>query len=138
MSLCKTSGRAVIAALSLVGGTTGSAHAQCYLLGCATEWSNGRIINLGGLLGSKQSFAWSINDAGQVVGVSYANSFISATEWSNGRIINLGGLMGGFSVASAINDAGEAVGVSNVGKTSVSSAVEWSGGSIINLGALRG
>ena len=43
-----------------------SAHAQCY--DCATEWSRGSVINLGGLPGSTYSEAYGINDAGQAVG----------------------------------------------------------------------
>jgi hypothetical protein len=36
----------------------------------ATEWSGGRVIDLGGLPGSFESVAESINDRGQVVGDS--------------------------------------------------------------------
>ena len=34
----------------------------------ATEWSDGQVIDLGGLPGSTYSIAYGINDAGQVVG----------------------------------------------------------------------
>ena len=36
----------------------------------ATEWSDGRVINLGGLHNSPNSAAYGLNDAGQAVGVS--------------------------------------------------------------------
>jgi hypothetical protein len=53
MSLCKTCGLAIVAAVSLLGETTDLAHAQC-LPGesCALEWVGGSVINLGGLPGS--------------------------------------------------------------------------------------
>jgi uncharacterized membrane protein len=69
MSHWKASGLAIFAVICLLGETTGSAHAQCnsFLSYCATEWSHGKVINLGGLPGSEASVARSINDAGQVV-----------------------------------------------------------------------
>ena len=67
MSFFKTSGLAIFGVVCLLGGTTGSAHAQTIF---ATEWSNGQVINLGGLPGSTRSQAYGINDAGQVVGFS--------------------------------------------------------------------
>jgi probable HAF family extracellular repeat protein len=84
------------------------------------------------------SVASSINNAGQVVGVSYpANGLSQATEWSGGGVINLAGLPGSvFSAATDINDSGQAVGTSFVGATQF--AVEWSGGDVVNLGSLPG
>jgi probable HAF family extracellular repeat protein len=81
----------------------------------ATEWSHGKVIDLGGLPGSTDSIAQSINNAGDVVGVStFANGTSVATEWSGGKIINLGGLPGfTFSQAESINDPGQVVGSSN-------------------------
>ena len=66
MSYWKSFGVAIFAAAWLLGEATGSAQAQCTSSGCATEWSGGSAINLGGLLLGSQAF--SINDAGQVVG----------------------------------------------------------------------
>src|SRR5271166_5315718 len=51
----------------------------------ATEWSGGKIINLGGLPGSTYSSASGIINAGQVVGVSEVGGSYYATEWSGGR-----------------------------------------------------
>ena len=163
MSLCRTFGLAIFATVCLLGGTIGSAYAQCtsVLLECATEWSGGKVINLGGLPGSASSVAEGINDAGQVVGQSggYAIEWsggkiiklgpgaafginnvgqvvgesVGATEWSGGSVINLGGLPGyRISEVVGINDAGQAVGYSEVGKLTY--ATEWSGSSIIDLG----
>jgi hypothetical protein len=69
MSYWKSFGLAIFAVFCLLAETTGSAHAQCNP--CATEWSGGQVINLGGLPGSFTSQASRINDAGQVVGDSY-------------------------------------------------------------------
>ena len=103
----------------------------------ATEWSNGNVINLGGLPGSVDSFASGINNSGQIAGDSQYivnnNGFTIAAEWINGAVINLGGLLGFTdSGASGINNAGQVVGGSIV--DGVDYATEWSNGSIINLG----
>jgi uncharacterized membrane protein len=143
MSHWKSSGLALFAAACLVGGSIGSAHAQCnpFNTQCATEWSGGSVVNLGGLSGSAGSVAQGINNAGQAVGFSIVGGVEVATEWSGSSIINLGGLLGSAgSNALAINNAGQAVGASIfVGRGNV--ATEWSGGiggSIINLGGLPG
>ena len=98
MSLRKTSGLAIFAVVCLLGEATGSAHAQCTLSSgaqCATEWSGGRVINLEALPGSTRiSAAQDINDAGQIVGISFVGGQAYATEWRGGRVINLGGLPG--------------------------------------------
>jgi probable HAF family extracellular repeat protein len=99
------------------------------VFGDAVEWSNGSVINLGGLPGFTGSSATAINNAEQIVGISVFNGVDHATEWSDGNIINLEGLPGfTSSFASGINDAGQVVGYSD------GEAVEWSGGDIIDLG----
>ena len=70
--------------------------------------------------GSTGSGAFSINDAGQVVGLSIVGGVDVPTEWSGGSIINLGGLPGSTnSEALGINDRGQVVGFSFVGSVSV-------------------
>jgi uncharacterized membrane protein len=68
----KKFGLAIFAALCLLGETVELAHARCTDGGgvCATEWTDGKVINLGSLPGSVESLAHAINDAGQVVGFS--------------------------------------------------------------------
>ena len=91
----------------------------------ATEWSGGSVTNLG------PGFAYAINDAGAVVGLSAGY----AAEWSGGSVINLGGLPESTgSEALAINASGQVAGFSIV--NDVLYATEWSGGSVINLGGL--
>jgi hypothetical protein len=123
MSHAKSFGLAILAALSLLGEGTGSAHAQCAPAPgyptCATEWSGGSVINLGG---GVNAVAISINNAGQAVGYNG-----EALEWSGGAVITLGSLPGSSgSQALAINDFGQAVG-SSFG-VSGDFATEWSGG----------
>jgi uncharacterized membrane protein len=60
----------------------------------ATEWSGGRVINLGGLPGSVFNAANDINDSGQAVGTSFVGATQYPVEWSSGSVINLGGLPG--------------------------------------------
>ena len=136
MSFWKACGLAFFAAVCLLGETAGSAHAQCdfNIFGaiCATAWSGGSVINLGGLPGSTPDFAYGINAAGQVVGASGG----AAVKWSGGGVINLGGLLDSSSVALSINGAEQAVGSSSVGGHQY--AIEWSDGSVINLGGLPG
>jgi probable HAF family extracellular repeat protein len=140
MSPWKKFGLGLFTAVWLLDAIAGSALAQCFRSvehnECATEWSSGGVINLGGLPGFTSSYAWSINDAGQVVGYSIGEGTY-ATEWSGGNIINLGGLPGfSFSLSTDINNAGQVIGNSFFGN--VPHATEWSGGSIIDLGGLSG
>jgi uncharacterized membrane protein len=134
MSYSKSFGLAMFAAACALGETMGSAHAQCSISSsgngeCATEWSGGSVIDLGG---PGSTIAFSINNVGQAVGVSTVG-FSQATEWSGGSVISLGGP---GSIANSINNAGQAVGVSVVG--GVNQATEWSNGSVIGLGGLPG
>ena len=80
----------------LLGETTDPAHAQCDRFSfCATEWSSGSVINLGGLPGFPGNEAFSIDNAGVAAGASSPTlvpEFVDATEWSRGRVIVLGGL----------------------------------------------
>jgi uncharacterized membrane protein len=99
------------------------------------EWRQGH--RPGGLPGSTDSIAESINNAGQAVGYSYVGGFVRATEWSGGKVIDLAGLPGStYSIAYGINDFGQAVGFSVVGGFDY--ATEWSHGRVINLGGLPG
>ena len=90
---------------------------DCYLA-LAFEWQNGTLTNLGALAPGVDSFAFSINLAGQIVGVSEDGAVDPLTGfpetrgalWENGKIIGLGTLGGYDSIASAINDRGEIVG----------------------------
>jgi probable HAF family extracellular repeat protein len=136
MSHWKSLALGFFATVCLLGETTGSAYAQCSSSPppCGpTEWSDGRVMDLGGPPGSTLSLAFSVNDAGQAVGYSNFSNGQFATEWSDGRVIDLGGLPGSTSsFALSINDHGQAVGDSGGLPT------EWSNGRAINLGGPPG
>ncbi len=69
-------------------------------------YSNGVMQDLGALGGSTGSFAFGINDAGQVVGSSGDTAFL----FSNGVMQDIGTLGGPVSQAFAINNVGQVVG----------------------------
>jgi len=74
-------------------------------------WTLGGLTDLGDLGGGK-SYAYAINNLGQIVGESYVNSSNShAFWWKTGDMQDLGGLTGGVrSIAVSINNLGQAVG----------------------------
>ena len=146
MAYWKSFGLALFAAVGLLSEARGSARAEIYEYTYAVEWSNGNVINLGGLSGYTSSSAAGINDAGQVVGTSTVGNRAYATEWRGDNVTNLGGLSGAIvSSPVSINNIGQAVGATypvliTVGPDdlAVNHATEWSGDSIINLGGLPG
>ena len=72
---------------------------------------SGGIQDLGDLGGGK-SYAYGINNLGQIVGESFINSTTShAFLWQSGNIQDLGALSGGVrSMATSINNLGQVVG----------------------------
>lgn len=105
----------------------------------ATIW-NGET---GSTLGASNvtSYAWGINDAGQVVGSATGPDYLNlhATLWSGGNTLDLGTLGGSVSAAYAINAGGVVVGDSSISDASTAShATLWNGTSAIDLGTLGG
>jgi probable HAF family extracellular repeat protein len=78
----------------------------------AVVWDGGQIIDLGTLGGEHgQSWAYGINDVGQVVGsVLTADGVLHAFVWDGERMVDLGTLGGARSAAYDINSAGQVVG----------------------------
>jgi probable HAF family extracellular repeat protein len=93
----------------------------------AVLWQNDHILDLG-TLGGNSSFAGSINDRGQIMGVSLndvpdpfsivglgSTAALTQTRsflWEHGKMHDLGTLGGPDSFAIFLNDAGEVAGVS--------------------------
>lgn len=83
----------------------------------AVSWQGGNVTDLGGLLGSDYSAAYSTNDAGDVVGGSRADQSSGAPThaflYHAGVMTDLGSLPGDSnSSANSINDDGQIVGQS--------------------------
>jgi probable HAF family extracellular repeat protein len=130
----------------------------------AVLWRSGVPISLG-TFGGTSSAAWSVNDAGQVVGGaansvpdSFANSFVDydpfpfpvSTEvhaflWSNGVLQDLQTLGGPDSSAEFVNESGQVAGVSFVNDTPNATTglptldpFLWENGEMKDLGSLGG
>jgi probable HAF family extracellular repeat protein len=89
---------------------SGAAHRHAFL------FSNGVTTNLGTLAGGTQSFAYAINDAGQVSGASNANGAgqLRAALFETGAVTDLSSLVGGtISNAYGINNRGDLAGATN-------------------------
>lgn len=83
------------------------------------------------------SFAFGINDSGQVVGYVNDISGERATIWNGTTATELGTLGGTRSSALGINDAGQVVGYSTTASGAFR-ATAWSGTTAIDLGILPG
>lgn len=116
---------AVILAFTLSNTGTRAAAPQSY-----------GITDLG-TLGGRMTFAYDLNDAGQVVGYSTTSFHSHAFLWQNGQMtdlgtLNLGTHTGNFSAAYAVNALGTAVGNSPVSNGNPR-ATMWRDGRIIDL-----
>jgi|ERR1022692_44828 probable HAF family extracellular repeat protein len=103
----------------------------------AFVYSDGSLSDLG-TLGGTQSFASSINTAGQVTGTAdtAAGGPRDAFLYANGTMKDLGSLNGTGSTGYAINNAGQVVGLSrsSAGEASTqTTATLWTGTNVINL-----
>lgn len=82
----------------------------------ACLWRSGALTDLG-TLGGNYSYAYGLNDSGQIVGISFAANEANtrAFVWRNGAMTDLGTLGGASSQAYAINNANAIAGVANLG-----------------------
>ncbi len=92
-----------------------------------------------GTLGGSNSFAYAINNAGQIAGQSQTTTSggaYNATVWSGGKAMNLqpSSGAGNSTRAYAINNAGVVVGESNNPVYQLEIATVWNNGSTMQLG----
>lgn len=111
--------------------------------GCwhAFLWENGTMTDLGALEGHRQSYAYSINNRGQIVGISSSGDYPSgvwhAVVWENGTISDLGEVPGAVNrFARGVNDSGQIVG--SWDDASSANPLLWDRGSTVALPALPG
>jgi probable HAF family extracellular repeat protein len=100
----------------------------------------GWVIRDLGTLGGKASYAYAINDRGQVVGESEtASGVMHAFLWQSGEMTDLGALGGSWSYAYAINGRGQVVGESDTAPgAGYGHAFLWQKGKMTDLGTLGG
>jgi probable HAF family extracellular repeat protein len=94
----------------------------------AFSWTaEGGMVDLG-TLGGANSYAYAVNDSGQVVGYSYipGDAAFHAFSWTaDGGMVDLGTLGGANSYAYAVNDSGQVVGDSSSSTSGNLHATMW-------------
>lgn len=121
-----------------VGGTGFCATPGTAAITHAVLWQNGNATNLGNLGGAFNNFAVSINNRGQVIGLSdlAGDATSHAFLWQNGVMTDLGTLPGDYlSIAYDINDRGQVVGQSCDVNFNCR-AFLWEGGTMTDLNTL--
>jgi probable HAF family extracellular repeat protein len=112
----ETYARGINEAGQVVGNSLGASGYHAFLwedVNGNGQSDPGEMTDVGDL-GGAESVAFDINEAGQVVGLSYtASGQVHAFLWMlEAGMIDLGTLGGAYSLAYAINDAGQVVGYS--------------------------
>jgi probable HAF family extracellular repeat protein len=110
-------------------------------------WDNGVMQNLG-TLGGPDSWAFFVNDSGQVAGISYPDSSsISGCDtpgknhgflWENGHMKDVGTLGGSCSWPEGLSNQGRIVGWSNMAGDTTQHPFLWDGTTLLDLGTLGG
>jgi probable HAF family extracellular repeat protein len=138
----------------VVGVAANTVSDAVSMLGWGTQaraflWQAGTMRDLG-TLGGPDSFGWSVNDRGQVAGVSYTSAVpksatgqppIDVFLWEHGRMRDLGSLGGSvpvFDGIAGINERGEIAGQSNLAGDRTAHPFLWDGTGMIDLGTLGG
>ncbi len=109
--------------------------AICALTSVSSRAQSYNIADLGALLGTN-SFAYGINNNGQVVGYWTGTNGAHAFLYSAGAVTDLGGLGGVNQYALSINSSGQIVGFGAA--TNGMRAFLYKNGSLTNLGTLGG
>jgi probable HAF family extracellular repeat protein len=109
-------------------------------------WQNGVLQDLG-TLGGPDSFGITINERGQITGLSFTNNTPNSTTgiptldpflWQQGRMTDIGTLGGTFGVGNAVNNGGQVVGFSDVAGDLTNHAFSWDRGVLTDIGTLGG
>jgi probable HAF family extracellular repeat protein len=131
-----------VAGFSLTSTTPNSATDSCGTGIPTTDpflWEDGHMIDLG-TLGGTCGFPFSLNNRGQVVGLSDLAGDLTNHPflWQGGKMKDLGTLGGTFGFAAGINDAGEVVGAATDEDDQSLLAFLWKQGNMTNLGTVNG
>jgi probable HAF family extracellular repeat protein len=109
----------------IVGGSDGPDGQRAVL------WRDGQMIDLG-TLGGRGSFAYAINDRGQIVGTSTtATGQMHGFLWQDGQMRDLG--IQGETLPKDINNSGQVVGWSDFGQEGDYFGFLWQAGSLVRL-----
>jgi probable HAF family extracellular repeat protein len=107
----------------------------CLLLLSAAKGQTSYTITDLGSLGGFSSFAYGINNSGQIVGVALitGNSAFHAFLYSGGHMLDLGTLGGSYGDAYGINNSGQIVGEAGITGDFATHAFLYSAGQLQDL-----
>jgi len=102
-------------------------------------WENGKMMDLG-TLGGVLTKSFSLNNGGQVVGISNLSGDVISHPflWKEGVLTDLGTFGGDNGEAAWISDAGDVAGSADLSGNQIHHSALWQGGAMIDLGTADG